>query len=378
MFVNKKKKSPPKYYIWVFLGVICLGLGLYIYQSATVGLPENAKDAGEKILANMESLSSVHVSAEHELSNSFLGDYRLVVKEESNYLLTNDVEGEVMLEGDQEILEANPIPQPLLFTYINDKNYTKEGDNDWVDHSENQEFIPFDNVDPLSLLEFSLENGEIAREADEEIDGQAYAVFSFSYQEEKTQEVLKPFSLLLSEVPEKATVEARIWVEQTDGLIKKQQAIVNVPEIGGEVVTTTFSEYNAITYLEIPSEVTKASPITEKEKAIREEELELEEKNERRQIDLLAIRAALEQIYEDNNTYPESPDSISLEDENSEVHKELIKYLKQVPFDPDSPKYYYGYQCAGGEQYELTGIQVIDGEETVISLTQSSSFFEEK
>ena len=151
-----------------------------------------------------------------------------------------------------------------------------------------------------------------------------------------------------------------------------------VPEIGGEKVETVFSDYGGLFLVSPFEKVVSATPSTT-DPAQESAGQERAERNQKRQVDLLAIKAALEKIYDDDRVYPEAPEAVNLSNDQAEVHQKLLKYLKEVPADPQSPKYYYAYKCTGGEQYELTGIQESDsGDPKVIFLTQRFDYFEEK
>lgn len=378
MFLKKAKKGSPKYYIWVLLGIIVFGLILWAWQSWSARLPENPREAVAEVAAKMDKITAVNVQIDHQLTSA--GSQDIEVKATVQLKMPDEYQGKMTISGPESFIKELPFTPELEFAKINDKDYTREqGQAEWVDHSGDQEFVPFLKIDPLSFLKFSLEAADIAREKDENINGTNYAVYSFGYSREKLTEALKPFALLIDEIPDGAEVSGRIWFDPRTRLLYQQKIGVVLPERGGEEATTVFSDYNGIVLFNFFENVVSATPAAATDQSVAQQRQDREERNQKRQVDLLAIKAALEKIYDDEHAYPESPESINLSDDQSAVHQKLLKYLKEVPADPQAPQYYYAYKCTGGEQYELTGIQEGDtGSPKVIMLTQSYDYFKDK
>lgn len=378
MFLKKEKKAPPKYYLWIFLGIICFGLALYVWQWWSARLPEDSTKAVAEVMAKMEKINSVNLHINHKLMAT--GSQDIDVSAAVEVKLPDEYQGKMTITGPEEFLKKLPFSPELEFSRIQDKDYTREqGRSEWVDHSGTPDYIPFLKVDPLAFLKFSLNSGEIAREKDETINGTDYAVYSFAYSREKLAEALKPFALLIDDIPDEAEVQGKIWFDPKTRLLYQQRVSVILSDTGGEEATTVFSNYNGMVLFDSLDNIVSATPSSAPDQADTISRQDREERNQKRQIDLLAIKAALEKIYDDEHVYPESPESTNLSDDQSEVHQKLSKYLKEVPTDPQAPQYYYAYKCTGGEQYELTGIQESDtGSPKVIMLTQSFDYFKGK
>mgnify|MGYP000861575263 FL=1 len=377
MFLKKSKKAPPKYYIWVLLGIIVFGLILWLWQSWGAKLPEDPRQAVREVAEKMAKIRTVDLVIEHTLTAPYSAD--IAVEAVVEVELPSDYLGRMKITGPEVFMKELPFSAEQEFASLNGKKYTRDaGQAEWVDHSVNPEYVPFLNVEPLAFLNFSLDRGEVAREKDEQIGAENYAVYSFGYSQEAVGEAIKPLGLLIDEIPAEAEVRGKIWIDPRTRYLHKQQVEVMVPEIGGEKVETVFSDYGGLFLVSPFEKVVSATPSTT-DPAQESAGQERAERNQKRQVDLLAIKAALEKIYDDDRVYPEAPEAVNLSNDQAEVHQKLLKYLKEVPADPQSPKYYYAYKCTGGEQYELTGIQESDsGDPKVIFLTQRFDYFEEK
>ncbi|MFC1721793.1 hypothetical protein ACFL0Z_02690 [Patescibacteria group bacterium] len=376
MFVKKKKeRTPSKFYIWLFVVVLVLGGVLYLYQRWQPALPEDPQEALAQVSKNLQRSDTVFMKIKHNVGED-LESPSFVVAGEVEVSLPGNYIGTAEISGDPTFLEQSPVPQNFGFAYIDDIHYLKDGET-WKDFSDVSEYTPFLRVEPVSFLDYARDNAEVARENDQEVDGQNYAVFTFSFPRDKASEVIKPLALLLSDVPPEASISARIWVDLQTRQLAKLTAEVSLPEVGGERLEVTYYNYNDPVSVYIMEETEKQAPPTEEEITVKEEETSRQERNERRQIDMLAIRAALEKIYEANNTYPEAPKRVNLSNQETDIQEQLLVYLKEIPVDPQTSEYYYGYQCEGGEQFELTGIQETEQGIKVIKLTQSSHGFEE-
>lgn len=378
MFLNKKKKEVPSYYIWLLLGIIVLGGIFYVWQKFDSRLPDDPKEAATKVLEKMQNLSSFRAQIVHDMQNQLTGQNDLSVVGEFDYETDGEYFGEITITGQEEILETSGVAPKYLSAYIDDVYYTRQEGENWIDHSQNSEYTPFLRVDPLSFLEFSLEKGDIAQEENEIIDDVEYLVYSFSYSEEVANEIVKPFTLLVTDIPDKAKIEGSIVVNKENNLLFSHRIAVVIDGVGGELLYTKYSNYGSASIPMLDGEVEVEEKPSAEEMQEQEAKVAETERNEKRQIDLLAIKAALEKLYETNGTYPEANERISLATGEGDVVDKLLTYLKEIPKDPEDPKYYYGYQCSGGEQYELSAIQEDSGKVKFIVLTQSSTFFEEK
>lgn len=378
MFLKKAKKSPPKYYVWVLLGIIVFGLALWLWQWWNARLPEDPKKATVEVADKMERITAVDLRINHTLMAR--NNPNIEVRSEVKMKLPDEYEGKMKIDGPESFLKELPFTPELEFARIGGKNYTKEsGKAEWVDHSGDPDFVPFLKVDPIAFLKFSLDSADIAREKDDTIDGTEYAVYSFVFPQTKLAEAVKPFSLLIDAIPDEAEVKGQIWFDPRTRLLYQQKISVILPDTGGEEVTTIFSNYNGLVLFSARDMVVSATPAGTSDQSAAAERQNREERNQKRQVDLMALKAALEKIYEDEHVYPEAPESINLGDDQSAVRQKLLKYLKEVPADPLAPKYYYAYKCTGGEQYELTGIQESDtGSPKVIMLTQGYDYFKDK
>lgn len=377
MFLKKSKKAPPQYYVWILLGIVVFGLVLWGWQSWWKKLPDNPRQAVTEVMEKMDKVKSIDLNIEHKLTAP--GSEDIVISAQIELKMPAEYQGKMKVTGPEIFLKELPFAPERQFVNLQDKHYTRDlGQEEWTDHSGDSDFVPFLKIEPLSFLRFSLEKAEIARENDEEIQGKNYAVYSFAYSQEAVAEALKPFALLIDEIPPEAEVQGKIWFDPQTRRLYKQQATVFVPEMGGEEVTTVFSDYDGLVIFDILDNVVSVTP-TGTDPAQEEANQDREERNQKRQIDLLAIKVALEKIYDDDRVYPESPQAVNLSEAGTEAHDKLLKYLKEVPADPQTPKYYYAYKCTGGEQYELTGIQESDtGDPKVVVLTQGFNYFEEK
>lgn len=369
----------PKAYLWILLAVVVIGLGLYLYQSFTPDFPDDPKAALEKINTAMRRVDSLTMSFRHEVGVD-LSSPELTVSGEVEVNLPQNYRGVAELSGEEYVLEQSPVASKFEFAFLEGVHYYREFETEiWKDYAQVSEYTPFLRVEPLAFLEFAEKNAAIVREKDEAIDGKDYAVFSFSFPADKAGEIIKPLALLISDLPAEANIEARIWVDPLTKLVRRQFAQVTVGDLGGEKVTRDYYGYNNFFNLAIAAEETEAqAPPTAEELATQEEMMSRQERNEKRQIDLLAIHVALEKIYDEVNVYPESPTVTNLSDGNAEVSRQLLKYLKEIPADPQAPQYFYGYYCVGGEQYELTAVQETDAGAKVHFMTQSNLILEEK
>ncbi len=377
MFLKKDKKEPPKYYVWILLGIIVFGLILWVWQWWQARLPEDPKKAVAEVTAKMDKIKSVDLQITHVLSAP--DSEAVEVSAQVELKLPDEYQGKMKITGPDSFLKDLPFSAERDFARIQHKEYTRDqGQADWVDQSVDPDYVPFLKIEPLSFLNFSLDNADIAREKDETIAGTNYAVYSFGYSREKLAEALKPFSLLIDEIPAEAEVRGQIWFNPKTRLLYQQKVSVLLPGLGGEEATTVFSDYDGMVMITPMDKVVSATP-ADSGQTNQEGSQEREERNQKRQVDLLAIKAALEKIYDDEHVYPESAESANIGDDQSEVHQKLLKYLKEVPADPQSPKYYYAYKCTGGEQFELTGIQESEaGSPKVIMLTQGFDYFKDK
>lgn len=76
--------------------------------------------------------------------------------------------------------------------------------------------------------------------------------------------------------------------------------------------------------------------------------------DEARKKDLANIKNALEKYFTDKAAYPIVATKIKTSDPNNVLTQALVpNYLAQMPDDPLTPKYYYGYQ-SDGQTFELT------------------------
>ncbi|GEM_PF-3241671 len=378
LFGQKKERQPKKYYLWIFLGVVVIGLVLYLYQSLQPSLAEDPNKALDQVITAMSHSENAIVEFEHRLGED-LENPALLISGEAEAFFPSEYIGHIEISGADPVLEQSPVPTSFDFAYIDEVYYQKEGEEEaWRDFSAIEDYTPFLRLEPYTWLTYCQENAAVVREKDSEIDGQNYHVLAFSFPEEKTPEVIKPLSLMVSDIPAEATVSLRVWVNPETRKVFQTETEVALPEVGGERRLVRYIDYDSLSLLALEGDVVKEEPLTAEEEKVEQAEDERQERNEKRQIDLLAIRTALEKAYEDNNVYPESPEVVNLSDTDTEVYEVLLNYLKEMPADPLAPEYYYGYYCAGGEQYELTAIQETDKEFKVVSLTQSSLEFEEK
>jgi len=378
IFGQKKERKPNKYYLWIFIGIVILGLGFYIYQKYTPPMPDDPNVALDQVVSAMNRADSASIEFEHRLGND-LDNPALLIAGTAETDFPDNYIGEIEIAGADPVLEQSPVPEQFEFAYLDGVYYQKDSsDAPWRDYSEVPDHTPFLRIEPVSWLTFCKENASVVREKDEEIDGQNYYVLSFSFPEDKTPEVIKPLALMVSDIPEEAQVSLKAWIDPNTKLVFQTESEVVLPDVGGERKLVRYLEYNSLMPLSLGDEVIKEEPPTEAEISAEEDRGEMRERNEKRQIDMLAIQAALEKAYDDDNVYPESAEILDLSKPDTEVYEVLSRYLKEVPVDPLSPDYYYGYYCTGGEQYELTAIQETEKEPQVIMLTQSSIEFEEK
>jgi hypothetical protein len=376
---NKKQKPVPKAYLWILLAVIVIGLGLYLYQSLTPDFPDDPKEALGKITAAMKKVDTLTMKFKHEVGRD-LAEPEFTVEGFAQAKLPADYKGLAEISGSEVVLEQSPVAAKFEFAYIDQVHYYRNIEEEkWQDYSEVSDFTPFLRIEPLAFLEYAEKNAVVVREKDEAIDGKDYAVFSFSFAGDKTGEILKPLALLISDIPPESTVAARIWVDPLTKLVRRQFAKVTVADLGGEQVTRDYTGYGELFSISLAAdEIEKQAPPTPEELATRDDLVTRQERNEQRQIDLLAIHLALEKIYDEVNVYPESPAVTNLSDSNTEVSRQLLKYLKEIPADPQAPEYFYGYYCVGGEQYELTAVQETDDGVKIHFMTQSIVILEEK
>jgi len=101
-------------------------------------------------------------------------------------------------------------------------------------------------------------------------------------------------------------------------------------------------------------------PKVENEKSTQESFVEKENNNSsktndaKRKSDLNEIKIALGFYYDDNGKYPISNELTKLNNEDSFVYEDLLKYVDEALLkDPKDPKFYYGYK-SDGSHYELT------------------------
>ncbi|MEK7142656.1 MAG: type II secretion system protein GspG [Patescibacteria group bacterium] len=100
-----------------------------------------------------------------------------------------------------------------------------------------------------------------------------------------------------------------------------------------------------------------------------------------RKSNLLTIKSALKKYYIDNSTYPESLNISKTSDINGSLAKNLIpSYLEELPDDPLSPQYWYGYK-SDGLTFELTAVLedksdpegIMSGSNFLYKITDSTS-----
>ncbi|EKD49831.1 MAG: hypothetical protein ACD_63C00035G0002 [uncultured bacterium] len=380
MFLKKRKIKTGKAALIGFVIIMVIGLGMYVYQKFD-RLPDDPKAALKVVLKEMKGLNSVHVvvSKSIETSENISTSYNLKMLSEGDIALPDSYKVFLKIDGSEEIFENKEFPREMGMMFVNGTYFTSNdlSQNIWQDQSEIKDFQPVSLFNPFDLLEFSLEKAQIVREKDDIIDGVEYAHYSFSYSDENKSQIIKPFSLMVPEIPDDSNVRASVWVSKSKKLVYKQKAEVVIGGLGKEIVETTFSNYNWPVNIQMSGETVKAKPPSEEELNQEAKSDEIEKRNDQRKQDLLAMKEALEMYYGDNHTYPESLEVSKVNDENSEVFKAISHYLKEVPKDPSGDLYFYGYKCEGGEQYELTGVEesVDGGAPKVITLTQRKEYF---
>jgi len=81
----------------------------------------------------------------------------------------------------------------------------------------------------------------------------------------------------------------------------------------------------------------------------------IKSRDKQRIFDLNSISKMLKRYKEENGIYPVSYTSAKL-NENNQVTRKIKSTSENmdIPFDPNDPKYYYGYQSANGKSFELT------------------------
>lgn len=103
--------------------------------------------------------------------------------------------------------------------------------------------------------------------------------------------------------------------------------------------------------------------------------------DETRKKDLANLKNALEKYFTEKAEYPKSAAKIKTSDPNNVLTQALVpNFLAQMPDDPLTPKYYYGYQ-SDGQSFELTGVLedksdtagTLVGDFNVYKLTNTSS-----
>lgn len=103
--------------------------------------------------------------------------------------------------------------------------------------------------------------------------------------------------------------------------------------------------------------------------------------DETRKKDLANLKNALEKYFTEKAEYPESAAKIKTSDPNNVLAQALVpNFLAQMPDDPLTPKYYYGYQ-SDGQSFELTCVLedksdtagTLAGDFNVYKLTNTSS-----
>ncbi|MDF1498354.1 MAG: hypothetical protein P1P85_03305 [Patescibacteria group bacterium] len=113
------------------------------------------------------------------------------------------------------------------------------------------------------------------------------------------------------------------------------------------------------------TEITEDENISKDENSKKEEHTEIadfvlgnivEANDSKRKSNLVDIKLALQLYASDNNgKYPVSIDAIKLNDENSSVVKEFIKYTSiENMKDPKDPDFYYTYKSLDGSGFELS------------------------
>jgi predicted esterase len=80
-------------------------------------------------------------------------------------------------------------------------------------------------------------------------------------------------------------------------------------------------------------------------------------RDKRRVSDLNSISYMLLRYKEQNGSYPVSPSVVRL-DQDNEITREIksANHNMDIPVDPDSPEYYYGYKSTDGKSYELSAV----------------------
>lgn len=74
-----------------------------------------------------------------------------------------------------------------------------------------------------------------------------------------------------------------------------------------------------------------------------------------RKSDLVALKAALKQYYQANQTYPIATTTLKTSEETSALSVLVPTYIAKLPVDPLSPTYYYGYK-SDGKTFEVTAV----------------------
>lgn len=93
-----------------------------------------------------------------------------------------------------------------------------------------------------------------------------------------------------------------------------------------------------------------------------------------RKSDLRSLKAALEVYASDYLAYPIDKERVKLSDAGNVLETSLVDisepYITKLPIDPSPDKYYYGYKCVDGKNYELTAV-LENSEEVGDGITKS-------
>lgn len=163
------------------------------------------------------------------------------------------------------------------------------------------------------------------------------------------------------------TITGEIDIGKKDQLIYYLNLVIT-PSISSAItridIETAISDYGVQEVLSIPTTASKIEDGTAVDEIEAVEPLTtpgistgLLERDAQRKTDLKTIEAALKKYYNDFLSYPSS-NGIEIETRigGNSLAKALVpKYLGELPVDPMSDKYYYGYE-SNGTTYKLTAL----------------------
>jgi len=204
------------------------------------------------------------------------------------------------------------------------------------------------------------------RTGTEKVDGVSCYAYNLRINGQQLAQYLSgQLSIISDLISEISVIQAKVYIGKKDHLIRKFE--ISASESSGRIsisnnISLLFGGFGESQEISLPDaeEAKEEQWQTIKNYFLGTEtstELTVEQKDAQRKKDLNSIKTALQACQETEGSYPSTDgEIIKTRDKNTVLSQALVPdYLENLPVDPETDKYYYGYS-SDGASFKLTAI----------------------